>query len=209
MKNMNPKKRMLVLAVILTVATALLLIAYLIKENKEGDKGSLPDSSAGIVRSFTSEAASKATESSLGIFGDTTSSNELAPDEGSIGTLTIEKIGLTCAVYDSTEESITEDMKKGAAHYAGTSYWEGNIGLCAHNGNAGYSYFDKLHLLEKGDIITYEIAHGVREYKVILLAEIADTDWSYLAATEDNRITLTTCITGKLEMRLCVQAVEI
>lgn len=102
-----------------------------------------------------------------------------------------------------------EDMKHGAARYESTSLWEGNIGLCAHNGNASYSYFSRLGELAQGDTITYETEFGLRQYSVVTIAEIADTDWSYLSATQDNRITLTTCVAGKPEMRLCVQAVEV
>ncbi len=40
------------------------------------------------------------------------------------------------------------------------------------------------------------------------VAEIAETDWSRLGRTQDNRVTLITCISGKPSLRLCVQAVE-
>jgi len=36
---------------------------------------------------------------------------------------------------------------------------------------------------------------------------IADTDWSYLQGTADNRITLTTCLENQPTKRICVQAV--
>ena len=38
---------------------------------------------------------------------------------------------------------------------------------------------------------------------------IEETDWSYLQETEDNRITLITCVANKPKNRLCVQAVEV
>ena len=37
---------------------------------------------------------------------------------------------------------------------------------------------------------------------------IEETDFSYLKSTDDNRITLITCVSGQKEKRLCVQAVE-
>ena len=37
---------------------------------------------------------------------------------------------------------------------------------------------------------------------------IDETDWSYLQETEDNRLTLITCVKGQSDKRLCVQAVE-
>jgi sortase A len=132
----------------------------------------------------------------------------LGSDAESIGALAIEKIGLECLVYDSDEATVMEDMKRGAAHYKSTSYWSGNVGLSAHNGNAAYSFFDKLPQLREGDVITYETALGTRRYAVVTIATIADDDWSFLGRTDDNRITLTTCVTGSDNARLCVQAVE-
>ena len=45
-------------------------------------------------------------------------------------------------------------------------------------------------------------------YKVILSIVIEETDWSYLQETEENKITLITCISNQPSKRLCVQAVE-
>lgn len=133
----------------------------------------------------------------------------LGSDAESIGVLTIEKIGLECHVFDSDESSVMEDMRKGAAHYKSTSYFQGNVGLSAHNGNASYSFFDELPQLREGDIIIYSTELGEKRYEVRTIATIADDDWSYLGRTEDNRITLTTCITGQPDKRLCIQGVEI
>jgi len=38
---------------------------------------------------------------------------------------------------------------------------------------------------------------------------IYETDWSMIENTEDNRITLITCVENREEYRLCVQAKEI
>lgn len=129
-------------------------------------------------------------------------------DDESIGILTIPDLGLTVRVYESGDEM--EDMLKGAAHFKSTSAWDGNIGLSAHNinfdGTAGY--FLNLYKLPKGAVIRYETALGKREYIVDSIKEISETDWSMLGRTDDSRITLITCITGKPSMRLCVQALE-
>ncbi len=129
-------------------------------------------------------------------------------DGGSIGILTIPDIGLSVLVYES--DDAMEDMDKGAAHFKSTSAWQGNIGLSAHNinfdGSAGY--FLNLYTLKAGAVIQYETALGVREYAVESVKEIAETDWSMLGRTEDNRVTLITCVKGKPALRLCVQAVE-
>ena len=62
--------------------------------------------------------------------------------------------------------------------------------------------------LKEGDTLSYKTALGEREYKVSEVKEIQEDDWSALGRTEDNRMTLITCITGKPSMRLLVQAVE-
>ncbi|MDL2232162.1 class D sortase [Ruminococcaceae bacterium OttesenSCG-928-L11] len=132
----------------------------------------------------------------------------MSADSDSIGILSIPDLGLSVNIYESADQM--EDMTKGAAHFKHTSAWEGNIGLSAHNvnfdGSAGY--FLNLYTLKNGAVIRYETALGSREYLVSSITEIPETDWSSLARTADNRITLITCITGKPNMRLCVQAVE-
>ena len=132
----------------------------------------------------------------------------VAMDGDSIGILTIPGIGLSVRVYES--DSDMEDMERGAAHFKSTSAWMGNIGISAHNVNLNGTpgYFLNLYTLEKGDIITYETALGVREYVVDSVMEISENDWSLLDRTEDNRITLITCITGKPALRLAVVGAE-
>ena len=63
--------------------------------------------------------------------------------------------------------------------------------------------------LEIGDTITYSTVYGTRTYAVILVKTISDSDWSYLQATADNRITITTCLADRPSKRVCVQAVEV
>ena len=128
-------------------------------------------------------------------------------EDGSIGVLTIESIGVSAPVYETDDEM--EAMRKGIAHYKTTSAWNGNIGLCAHNGTASYCWFRDLHKVEKGDMVTYQTALGTRTYEVSEIKEIEETDWFMLGRTEDNRITMTTCIDDKPSKRLVVQAVEI
>ena len=127
--------------------------------------------------------------------------------DGSIGLLSISKIGLTVNVYETDDE--LEAMTHGLAHFKTTSAWSGNIGLCGHNVNFDLTdgYLKNLHTLKTGDTISYKTALGSRTYTVQTITEIAETDWSYLNRTEDDRITLITCISGKPTMRLVVQAV--
>lgn len=130
----------------------------------------------------------------------------LGPETDSIGVLSIDKIGLSVRVYDS--EDAMEDMKKGASHYRASSYWNGNVALAAHIGNASYSFFERLDELETGDVLQYETSLGVRQYRVDEIHTIADDDWSVIGRTDENCLTLTTCVEGAENLRLCVRAVE-
>jgi LPXTG-site transpeptidase (sortase) family protein len=69
-------------------------------------------------------------------------------------------------------------------------------------------HFKRLHTLSEGDTLTYKTALGKRSYTVSAVREIAADDWSYLGRTDDNRITMITCISGKSDVRLMVQAVS-
>ena len=103
-----------------------------------------------------------------------------------------------------------ESMTKGVAHFAVTSAWDGNIGFASHNvaPARAVAYFRDIHQLAEGDIVRYKTALGERQYTVIEVKEIMEDDWSFLGRTDDNRLTLITCITGKPNMRLMVQALE-
>ena len=46
-------------------------------------------------------------------------------------------------------------------------------------------------------------------FKVETVTVIKDTDWTYLEETEDNRITLITCVENEPDYRRCVQAIEV
>ena len=69
-------------------------------------------------------------------------------------------------------------------------------------------YFKNLNKVKEGSEIYYQTDFGVRRYIVKTIAIIDETDWSYLQETEDNRITLITCVKGQKSKRLCVQALE-
>jgi LPXTG-site transpeptidase (sortase) family protein len=129
--------------------------------------------------------------------------------DGSIGLLNIPKLSLSVRVYETADEM--EAMTHGLAHFKTTSAWAGNIGICGHNVNFNLTdgFFKNLHTLSESDIITYRSALGTKNYAVETVAEIAETDWSYLGRKEDDRITLITCISGKPRSRLVVQGVEL
>jgi len=132
--------------------------------------------------------------------------------EDCLAVLSIPKIALSAQVFEA-ESSEMEAMTKGIAHFAITSAWDGNVGLCSHNvaPQGAVAYFRDLHLLQEGDEIRYKTALGERSYAVCQVKEIDENDWSVLKNTADgiNRLTLLTCISGKPQLRLMVQAEEI
>lgn len=119
-----------------------------------------------------------------------------------VGVLTIEKINFHDLVYEGTA---TATLDKGVCHMENSSFLQGNVCLAGHNTN---QIFGKLHMLENGDKITYTSFLGTKEYKVISIAEIHESDWSLLQDTEENKLTLITCIKNKPFKRLCIQAIE-
>lgn len=87
---------------------------------------------------------------------------------------------------------------------------DGNIGLAAHNRGIGVeSYFKNIKSLDIGDIIIYQKDEEIKKYKVTKNLVIDETDWTYLKNTEDNRITLITCVENRPEVRRCIQGIEI
>lgn len=68
--------------------------------------------------------------------------------------------------------------------------------------------FKNLKNIKVGSEIYYQTQYGTKRYIVETKVIISEEDWSYLGATEDNRITLITCVAGQRDKRLCVQAVE-
>lgn len=134
-----------------------------------------------------------------------TSAEDMERKDGSIGTLKIPSLGINMKVW---EGETSASMKKGLGHYSSTSAWDGNIGVCGHNRGSKYA-IGSIKDLEIGDTITYTTIYGARTYEVVLVKAISNTDWSYLQATADNRVTLTTCLANQPSKRVCVQAVEV
>ena len=134
-----------------------------------------------------------------------TSVDGMERKDGSIGTLKIPSLNINMKVWEGETNT---SMAKGLGHYSSTSGWDGNIGVCGHNRGAKYT-IGSIKDLEIGDTITYTTIYGTRTYEVVLVKTISNSDWSYLQATADNRITLTTCLANQPEKRICVQAVQI
>lgn len=119
-----------------------------------------------------------------------------------VGVIKIDKIGYEGPIYEGTT---LDTLAKGVGHLSNSPYFNGNVCLAAHNTS---KFWAKLNTLENGDTITYTSFLGTKEYVVSNIKTIDETDWSDTENTEDNRITLITCVKGQKEKRLCVQALE-
>lgn len=117
----------------------------------------------------------------------------------------IPKINLKAKIRDGTTSEV---LNKFVGHFDETSKKNGNVGLAAHNRGYEVNYFEKIKLLEKGDKIYYLYDGVEKVYIVNSINIIQDTDWKWLGATKDNRITLITCVEDKPKNRLCVQGIE-
>lgn len=124
-------------------------------------------------------------------------------ENNNIGNLEIPKINLKADIAEGID---LDTISSYIGHFSNSSVWDGNIALASHNrGSEVKHYFENIDKLGKGDVIIYRNEIGERRYKVYSIREIEYTDWSVTENTEENIITLITCITNKPELRLCVQ----
>ena len=121
---------------------------------------------------------------------------------GYIATLTIPAIGLKVKVNEGTSDTA---LATGAGHFENTSIWNGNVAIAGHNRGVN-NHFGKIHTLSGGDTITLTTKLGTRTYEVYSVQKILSTQVSVLDATNDNIITLVTCVMDQPAYRWCVQA---
>jgi sortase A len=126
-------------------------------------------------------------------------------EDGSIGTLYVERTGKTIKVYEGEDLS---NLQKGAGHFSATSAWDGNVALCGHNRGSA-PYFDFVKDLQSGDRLTYTTLYGTRTYEVYSKTQVSETDTSMLGWTSGNELTLLTCVADVPELRFCVRAKEV
>ena len=117
----------------------------------------------------------------------------------------IPEISLEANISEGTRK---ETMDKYVGHFEETSKKDGNIGLAAHNRGYEVNYFARIKELKEGDEIRYKYFDFEKIYTVVENKIIKDTDWEDLEKTEDNRITLITCVENEPEYRRCIQGIE-
>jgi sortase A len=126
-------------------------------------------------------------------------------DNGTIGTLYIDKLSKSINVYEG--ESL-ENLKLGIGHFSYTSTWDGNVGIAGHNRGTA-AYFSFVKDLKIGDTLTYSTRYGSRTYKIYSKEQVSEYDSSSLGWSADNIITMITCVENVPELRWCVQAIQI
>ena len=134
-------------------------------------------------------------------------SEQTEENKEGIWQIQIPKIDLVANIEEGTTQSV---IAKYVGHFKNTSLLDGNIGLAAHNRGFGVeSYFKNIKYLDLGDEIIYQKDEEIKKYEVTKNVVIDETDWTYLENTNDNRITLITCVENRPAYRRCVQATEI
>lgn len=117
----------------------------------------------------------------------------------------IPAIQLKAEIAEGTDE---KTLNKKIGHFEETQKEIGNIGLAGHNRGYNVNYFENLKKLKEGDEIKYRHNNYENTYEVIKNDIIEDTDWSKLENTEENMLTLITCVENEPNYRRCVQAIE-
>ena len=189
----NIKKAIAMSIIIIIVIVAIISTFFIIKnfDNKSEIKNVKDNYSYNNVQDITVAEGTTKDDLVLKIDG-----------ENIVGTILIEKINFEGLVYEGTSG---DTLDKGVCHMENSPYLDGNVCLAAHNTK---DLWGNLHMLQNGDKITYTSFLGTKEYEVTNIVEIDETDWTLLQDTEENKITLITCIKDKPFSRLCVQASE-
>lgn len=80
----------------------------------------------------------------------------------------------------------------------------GNVAFASHNEGSYAHYFSGINELKNGEEIIYITNMGERRYEVCKSEIIEETNVDVLKRTEENTITLITCVKGQRTKRLCV-----
>ena len=126
-------------------------------------------------------------------------------EKSEIWQIEISKISLIANISEGTTKEI---LNQYIGHFEITTKEQGNVGLTAHNRGYNVNYFKDLKLLKKGDEIIYRHNEFEKIYEVEKCRIIKKTEWKYLEETEENMLTLITCVENQPEYRRCIQAIE-
>ena len=191
------KKAIFLLFTILVIVIAIIATFFSLKKAKSKEK------IENVIEYFSDEKIEERLETNENTEISTDELMLKMDDESVIGVIKIEKIDFEGLIYDGTSLDVLE---KGVGHFENSPYYDGNVCLAAHNSN---KFWAKLYTLEIGDEIQYISFLGTRRYEVAEMTEILEDEWTKVENSNENMITLITCVKGRPELRLCVQAKEI
>lgn len=109
---------------------------------------------------------------------------------------------------DIKEGTTKEVMDQFIGHFEESKKWVGNVCLAAHNRGYEKNYFSEIKQLKEGDEVIYYYEENSKVYVVEKNDIIQATDLSCLENTEENTITLITCVENEPNYRRCVKAIE-
>ena len=158
-----------------------------------------------IVVELNSNNINQSTEENIEIQNNQKLSTNENNTQNKNWVIKIPKISLEAEISEGTSKEI---MDKFVGHFEETTKISGNVGLAAHNRGYPVNYFKDIKLLKEGDEIIYKYNNVEKIYTVTENKIIKDIDWSLLESTQDNRMTLITCVENEPEYRRCVQAKE-
>ncbi|MFR2571293.1 MAG: class D sortase [Clostridia bacterium] len=118
----------------------------------------------------------------------------------------IDKINLKAPIAEGTSKEILDDF---VGHFEETQIEKGNVGLAAHNRGYKNNYFNRIKELKVGDEIKYCYNQTVKKYQVTKHEIIENTNWDNLKDTEEEILTLITCVENEPNYRRCIQGERI
>ena len=114
----------------------------------------------------------------------------------------IPTISLKAPITEGTTKEILDNY---VGHFEESPSKKGNVCLAAHNIGYKNNYFENLKKLKIGDEIFYKNNEYEEKYVVSKHEIIKDTDWVNLENTEEDKITLITCVENEPSYRRCIQ----
>ena len=117
----------------------------------------------------------------------------------------INAINLRAPIKEGTDMEILNTV---VGHFEETPLTTGNVGLAGHNRGYEKNYFEKVKDLKIGEEIKYKYNDFEKIYIIDKIEIIKNTNWRYLENTQENKITLITCVEDQPDYRRCVQATE-
>jgi len=131
-----------------------------------------------------------------------------AAPEGLIGRIEIQRLGMSVAVAEGTDDPT---LRRAVGHIAGTALpgQLGNIGIAAHRD----TFFRPLRNIRRDDIITLTTLRGQYRYRVVSTKVVDPADVAVLNSDGSEILTLVTCypfyFVGSAPRRFIVRAARV